>query len=385
MNKIAEKVKDEFIARFKSEPHLYYSPGRINLIGEHVDYNDGFVMPGAIDKGIYYALALNDSDELNFYSIDFDELLNIKIADIKKMDGWKNYILGVVNEFLLLNKRVQGFHCTFGGDIADGAGMSSSAAVEGGLAFAINELMNFGLNRKDLALLCQRAEHLFPGVRTGIMDQYANIFGKKDHVMLLDCQSITHEYLPLQISGYKIVLINSKVHHSLAASEYNKRRKECEEGLKILREESNIKSFRDVGNPGNLEQFKDKMSDVVFKRCLYVVEEISRTKKAAELLKQNKIDAFGKLMFETHEGLRNLYNVSCAELDFLVDHAAKNNDVVGARLMGGGFGGCTINIVKEKGEAQFLSQSLSDYKKEFNIDAEVYEVNVVDGTHEIKE
>ena len=230
-----------------------------------------------------------------------------------------------------------------------------------------------------MALLCQRAEHNFPNVKCGIMDQYANMFGKKNYVMLLDCQNITHEYLPLDLKSYKIVLINSKVHHSLASSAYNRRRNECEEGLMILKEEMIINSFRDITNANDLLAYKDKMGEEVYMRCLYVTEEILRTKKAAQLLKENDIEGFGKLMFQTHEGLKNLYEVSCKELDFLVDCAAANKTVVGARLMGGGFGGCTINIVNENGKEKFLSETVAAYKKEFNIDAEVYEVNVVDG------
>jgi galactokinase len=374
-------VRKNFTEKFGGEPSLFFSPGRINLIGEHIDYNDGFVMPAAIDKGINYAIALNNTDKINFYSADFDESLSLKISDVKKMDGWKNYVLGVVNEFLLLHLPLKGFDCVFGGNIPIGAGMSSSAATEGGLAFGLNELFNFSLGRKELALLCQRAEHHFPEVMCGIMDQYANMFGKKDHVILLDCMEVTHEYLPLDLKDHKIVLINSKVHHSLASSEYNQRRKECAEGLEILKKYSNVQSFRDVRKPESLTGFEDKMSKEVYKRCLYVIEEILRTKKAAELLKQNNIEAFGKLMFQTHEGLKNLYHVSCKELDFLVDCAAKNNNVAGSRLMGGGFGGCTINIVKENSKEQFLSETLTAYKKQFDIDAEVYEVNIVDGTH----
>ena len=374
-------VRKNFTEKFGGEPALFFSPGRINLIGEHIDYNDGFVMPAAIDKGINYAIAPNNTDEINFYSADFDESLSLKISDVKKMDGWKNYVLGVVNEFLLLHLPVKGFDCVFGGNIPIGAGMSSSAATEGGLAYGLNELFNFSLDRKELALLCQRAEHNFPEVMCGIMDQYANMFGKKDHVILLDCMDVTHEYLPLHLKDHKIVLINSKVHHSLASSEYNQRRKECAEGLEILKKYSNVQSFRDVRKPENLTGFENKMSKEVYKRCLYVVEEILRTKKAAELLKQNNIEAFGKLMFQTHEGLKNLYHVSCKELDFLVECAAKNNNVAGSRLMGGGFGGCTINIVKENSKEQFLSETLTAYKKQFDIDAEVYEVNIVDGTH----
>jgi galactokinase len=383
MSATASHVKEIFQKKFLQEPNVYFSPGRINLIGEHVDYNDGFVMPAAIDKGVSYAIALNNTNEINFYSVDFDETLSIKISGVKKMDGWKNYVLGVVNEFLLLKKNVTGFNCVFGGDIPIGAGISSSAALEGGLAYGLNELCNFQLNRKELALLCQRAEHNFPNVQCGIMDQYANMMGKKEQVILLDCMNVTHEYVPLHLTGYEIVLINSKVHHSLASSEYNRRRKECEEGLDILNKYSNVQSFRDVTKPESLIGFENKMSKEVYKRCLYVVEEIFRTKKAAQLLKENDIEGFGKLMFQTHEGLKNLYHVSCKELDFLVDCASGNKDVAGARLMGGGFGGCTINIVRENGTKQFLKETLAAYKKEFNINAEVYEVNVVDGTHEL--
>ncbi|MEP6948945.1 MAG: galactokinase [Ginsengibacter sp.] len=382
MSAIASQVKKAFGEIFlQQQPHIYFSPGRINLIGEHIDYNDGFVMPAAIDKGIHYAVSLNDTDQINFYSIDFEEALSVKITEITRIDGWKNYVLGVVNEFQLLNLPVKGFNCVFGGNIPIGAGMSSSAALEGGLAYALNALYNFKLTRKELALLCQRAEHNFPNVQCGIMDQYANMMGKKDHVILLDCMNVTHTYLPLQSAGYKIVLINSKVHHSLASSEYNRRRIECEEGMMIMRHGTKIRSFRDITKAEDLLEFKGKMGEEVYMRCLYVVEEIARTQKAAELLKGNNIEAFGKLMFQTHEGLKNMYQVSCKELDFLVDCASANKDVAGARLMGGGFGGCTINIVKEHGIKKFLSETLVAYKKEFDIDAEVYEVNVVDGTH----
>jgi galactokinase len=296
------------------------------------------------------------------------------------MDSWKNYVLGVVNEFQKLDLPVKGFDCVFGGNIPIGGGMSSSAALEGGISFSLNELCNFQMNRKELALLGQRAEHNFPGVMCGIMDQYANMMGKKDTVILLDCKNVSHEYLPLNIDGYQIVLINTKVHHSLASSAYNQRRSECEEGLKILKRELNINSFRDIKNPADLIPFKTEMSENVYKRCLFVVEEIDRTQKAAELLKKNDLAGFGELMFRTHEGLKDQYEVSCKELDFLVDEAKENKDVIGARLMGGGFGGCTINIVKDNEIDNFLSVSLAAYKKQFNIEAEHYEVSIVDGT-----
>jgi galactokinase len=395
MNTIALKVNDIFKENFSSTPHLYYSPGRINFIGEHIDYNDGFVMPAAIDKGVYYAIALNNTDEINFHSVDFDEKLTVNIRDIKKMTGWKNYVLSVVNEFLIKGLELPfstrgeglglrgGFDCVFGGNIANGAGISSSAAVEGGLAFGINELFKFGFNRKELALLCQRAEHNFPGVMCGIMDQYANMFGKKDHVILLDCRSIEHQYFPLKLEGYEIVLINTKVHHSLASSEYNVRRKQCEEGLEILKKEKGINSFRDIKIPEELLPFKDKMADKVYDRCKYVVEEIIRTQQAAKLLQQNNLIEFGKLMFETHDGLSKLYEVSCKELDFLVEKVRENKDVIGARMMGGGFGGCTINIIKKEAAKGFLSETTIAYQKKFQIDPEIIEVGIENGTREI--
>ncbi len=383
MNEIALHVKNIFNEKFKGEPNLFYSPGRINLIGEHVDYNDGFVMPAAINKGIYFAIALNNSGKINCYSIDFDESISLPLSKVKKMDSWKNYVLGVVNEFQKGDFHLTGFDCAFGGNIPIGGGLSSSAALEGGISFGLNQLNHFEISRKDLALLGQRAEHNFPAVMSGIMDQYANMMGKADMVMLLDCRSITSKYIPLDIEGYDIVLINSKVQHSLEASDYNQRRQECEKGLSILREECGISSFRDISDPSDLLPLKEKMGDVVYMRCLYVVEEIKRTEKAAILLEENDLSGFGQLMFETHEGLKNLFQVSCKELDFLVEKAAESEDVIGSRLMGGGFGGCTINLIKQEGVQTFLSKILPEYKNQFHIDPEVYDVRVVDGTGEI--
>lgn len=378
-NGVARKFKE----KFSSEPHVYFSPGRINLIGEHIDYNDGYVMPGAIDKGIWFAFALNNTNQINFYAVDFEEPLSINIEEVKKMEGWKNYVLGVVNEFIKDEKKIQGFDCAFGGDIPKGAGMSSSAAVEGGLATAINDQMKFGYNKKQLALLCQSAEHGFPGVNCGIMDQYANMFGKSEHVLFLDCKTITHEVLPFYFPEYHIILVNSNVHHSLADSAYNQRRRECEEGLEIIRENTGINSFRDLESEDQLLALKDKMNETVFRRCLYVVQEILRTKKAAQFLKDKNLDSFGKLMFQTHEGLSKLYEVSCLELDFLVDFSANFDGVVGARLMGGGFGGCTINLVEKDSKEKFTQQISDAYKKKFSIDSSCYDVQLVDGTHVI--
>ena len=380
MNSIATLVLKHFGEKFSGSPKLYFSPGRINLIGEHIDYNDGFVMPAAIDKGIYFAIAENQTDTINFYSIDFNEHFAISTQDIQINNGWLNYVLSVVNEFTLLGISLRGFNCVFGGDIPQGAGMSSSAALEGGLAFALNEMFTVGLSRVDLALLCQRAEHNFPNVKCGIMDQFANMMGKSDHVILLDCKTLEHSYFPLVKEGYKIVLINSKVHHSLAAGEYNIRRQRCEQGLAILSPLLSIQSFRDITSSEELAIGKSSMTIEQYNCCKYVVEEIGRTKKAAKLLQSNDMKGFGKLMFATHEGLSQLYEVSCSELDFLVDQAKLFPSVIGSRLMGGGFGGCTINMVEEAGVDNFTQQTILAYQQQYAIQSEAYVVATSDGT-----
>ena len=380
MNSIATLVLKHFGENFSGSPKLYFSPGRINLIGEHIDYNDGFVMPAAIDKGIYFAIDENQTDTLHFYAIDFNEHFTISIQDIQINNGWRNYVLSVVNEFKLLGVSLKGFNCVFGGDIPLGAGMSSSAALEGGLAFALNEMFSVGLSREDLALLCQRAEHNFPNVKCGIMDQFANMMGKKDHVILLDCKTLQHSYFPLVKEGYKIVLLNSKVHHSLAAGEYNIRRQRCEQGLAILRSLLSIQSFRDITSADELEIGKSAMTLEQYNCCKYVVEEIGRTKTAAKLLQSNDMQGFGKLMYATHEGLSKLYEVSCSELDFLVDQAKLFPAVIGSRLMGGGFGGCTINLVEATGVENFIEQTIIAYEQQFKIHSEAYIVATSDGT-----
>lgn len=383
MNTVADKVLNTFKKNYTTPPQLYFSPGRINLIGEHIDYNDGFVLPAAINKGVYYAVAANDSKKINITAVDYNESISIDFNEVKKSTGWRNYVLSVINEFLLLNKNIQGIDCAFGGDIPIGSGMSSSAAVEGGLAFALNEIFNIGLNRKELALLCQHAEHNFPNMQCGIMDQYANMNGKKDHVILLDCKTVEHQYFPLSLPNHDIVLINSKVHHELVSGEYNLRRKYCEEGMSILKEKTGASSFRDKDIKEKLASCKDSMSTEVYNCCRYVTEEIARTQEAVKLLEKNDLAAFGQLMNATHEGLSKLYKVSCKELDFLADYAHSAKEVVGSRLMGGGFGGCTINIVEKDSTTQFIGAISVAYKNQFGIDTEAYVVETSNGTGKI--
>lgn len=385
MNPIAATVSKAFTSAFNHIPQLYFSPGRINLIGEHVDYNDGFVLPAAINKGVYYAVAPNTSGLVNISALDYHEKISIPFSDIKKTSGWRNYVLSVVNEFLLLQKNIGGFDCVFSGDIPIGSGMSSSAAVEGGLAFALNEIFNAGLDRKALALLCQRAEHNFPNMKCGIMDQYANLQGKKDNVILLDCKTIEHQYYPLLLGEYIIVLINSNVHHELVTGEYNLRRKWSGDGLAILKEKAGVRSFRDKDIAGKLESCKSSLGSEEYNCCKYVIEEIARTQLAVELLAQNNLPAFGQLMNATHQGLSKLYTVSCKELDFLAGYAATHEAVLGSRMMGGGFGGCTINIVRKDSTDQFIEAITAAYQQQFNLKAAAYIVESSNGVEKIEQ
>jgi galactokinase len=378
-----EQVISSFKQHFKTAARIFFAPGRINLIGEHVDYNDGFVMPAAIDKGIWFAIAPNNTNAANFVSTDLDEIYSVQLDNVSKADGWKNYLLGVLHIFQQEGFAIKGFDFAFGGNLPVGAGLSSSAAVEGGLAYALNELFGFGLNRVKLSVIAQKAEHAFPGVMCGIMDMFASLNGKKDNVLLLDCNTLDYQYLPLQLDNYKIVLINTKVSHSLASGEYNKRRQKCEEGFAILKQQNDsYKTFRNIPSK-DVEAYKHLLDEETYKRCLFVTQEIERTKQAATLLQENNVKEFGRLMFECHEGLSKLYDVSCPESDFLVDEAKKHASIIGARQMGGGFGGCTINLVEKERAADTIQEIVTAYKANFDIDAEVYEMATSDGTYEI--
>jgi len=379
-----QQVIQSFRKNFQTKPRLFFSPGRINLIGEHIDYNHGYVMPAAIDKGIWFAVAVNHTNTANFVSVDQKESYSVALDAVQKQDSWKNYVLGVLNVLDENDIKIGGFDCAFGGNLPVGAGLSSSAAVEGGLIMALNSIFKLGISRVDLAKLAQKAEHGYPGVKCGIMDQFANLNGKKDHVILLDCVSLEYKYFPLQLNEYSIYLINTNVHHSLANGEYNKRREECEEGFFILKEHigGDINSWRQITSE-QVIAYKYLLNDSVFNRCLFVTQEIFRTLKAGELLKQNNLIEFGELMFQTHEGLSTLYNVSCPELDFLVDKVRLLPEVIGSRVMGGGFGGCTINIIKKEKADSVLSSIISMYHKNFNKVPEIYEVATSNGTFEI--
>lgn len=378
----SKTIVEAFAKKFGTTPRIFFSPGRINLIGEHIDYNDGFVMPAAVDKGIWFAVAPNTTDTVNFYSVDLKESYSTPLSAIAPVEGWQNYVLGVIDQVQQRGLMLHGFDCAFGGNIPIGAGMSSSAAVECGVLFALNEIFDLHLQRTTMATMAQKAEHTFPGVQCGIMDMFASLMGKLNNVILLDCMTLDYRYLPLRLEEYSLVLINTKVHHSLASGEYNKRRQQCQEGFAILQSKlPGVKSFRDI-KPADVEKHKADLDETIYKRCLFVTQEIERTQKAAVYLENNELEAFGKLMFQTHEGLSKLYEVSCPELDFLVNQAKEHSSIIGSRLMGGGFGGCTINLIHKNDWSQVVKEITDAYKKEFDIDAEVYEVATSDGTYE---
>ena len=371
-----------FLENFGNRPDVIVkSCGRINILGEHTDYNDGFVLPAAIDKHIYFAASKNNSNTLRFIALDFGEQIEVDLDEIIKSDkSWANYCLGIVEQFKQLDCDLEGVDCVFGGDIPIGAGVSSSAALEGGLALCINTLFNIGMSKPKLALLAQRAEHEFVGMPCGIMDQFSTLMGKHDQVIQLDCRSLDYQYFPFKTSTHAIVLLNSKVSHALADSAYPERVQQCKEGLAIIKSAfPEVSSFRDL-DQHMLEKCKDELGDLLFRRCDYVNKEIQRVPQACNYLLEGDFDGLGKLMFETHHGLRYDYEVSCAEIDFLVDFAMGRSEVLGSRIMGGGFGGCTINLVELQHVELFKAKASIAYKQAFGIDLDYLDVNIVDGT-----
>ena len=357
------------------------APGRINIIGEHTDYNLGYVLPAAIDKAISMKLSRNGSaSTANFVAKNVSENYSCDLNALNPVsNGWENYVMGVVSELQKLGAQLSGFDAEFEGDVPIGSGMSSSAALECSLAYGLNELFGLGLNKWQLIKASQMAEHNMVGIRCGIMDQFASVMGKKDHVMLLDCRSLEFDYFPFDLGDYEVLLLNTNVSHSLASSEFNTRRSTCEEGVSLLKKQiPDIESLRDI-SVEQLFSAKKHLPKQVFDRCRHVVEENVRVIEATKALQQKDYKNLGKLMFASHDSLNKLYDVSCPELNFLVELAKQNPSVLGSRLMGGGFGGCTINLLHKDAIRSFVAQCSESYRRVFQKELSPYEVSVENG------
>jgi galactokinase len=375
------KLKEKFQSLFNAEPLLVRSPGRVNIIGEHTDYNEGFVLPAAIDKAIYIAIGKRDDEVISLYARDYQQSHEITLSNVVPTDKhWPNYILGIVDQLQKKDYHISGFNLVIDGDVPLGAGLSSSAAVECATVYALNDLFKLGIEKIEMVKMAQLAEQSFAKVMVGIMDQFASMFGKQGHAIKLDCRSLEYEYVPLVLKGIKILLLNTNVKHSLASSEYNTRRAQCEQGVAFVKEKHpEVKTLRDV-TMEMLQTLVAPKDEIIFKRCKYVVEENIRLLEGCEDLKKGHLEALGEKMFRTHEGLSKEYEVSCKELDFLVDHVKNNPAVFGARMMGGGFGGCTINLVKEEAVDELVKKISKDYQQSMNLELSAYIAGIEDGS-----
>lgn len=381
-----EHVRSRFIKHFDGNTgYIYTSPGRINLIGEHTDYNGGFVFPGAIDKGMMAEIRPNGTNKVRAYSIDLKDYVEFGLnEEDAPRTSWARYIFGVCREMIKRGVEVKGFNTAFAGDVPLGAGMSSSAALESTYAYALNDL--FGDNRLDkftLAQVGQATEHNYCGVNCGIMDQFASIFGKKDHLICLDCRSLEYQYYPFKPEGYKLVLLDSVVKHELASSAYNKRRQSCESAVAAIQKyHPEVKLLRDA-NMEMLNEVAGEISAEDRMRAEYVIEEIQRVLDVCQALQDGDYETVGLKMYETHEGMSKLYGVSCEELDFL-NECAHNHGVTGSRIMGGGFGGCTINLVKEERYESFVHETVASFREAFKRSPKVYDVVISDGARRLE-
>jgi galactokinase len=379
---LIQSTTDFFKKTFGNSPQkIVLSPGRINIIGEHIDYNDGFVLPAAIDKVICFAFEKTNSETSTIVAIDLNESFEINVENPVTLHEviWTNYFRGVVQQIQNKGLIIGNFNCVFSSTIPVGSGLSSSAALECGFLFGLNEVFHLDIKPVDLALMGQSAEH-WVGINCGIMDQFSSVMGKANQVIKIDCRTLDFEYHNADFSNYSLVLFDSNVKHSLFTSAYNQRREECEQGLAILSSHfPEVKSFREASEE-QLLSIKDSMTEDVFKRSHYVIKEIKRVTLACEALDNGDIVTLGQLLFETHEGLSKEYEVSCPELDMIVDTLKKEPAVIGSRMMGGGFGGCTINLIK-KGEEDSIQSKLTQlYHATFGIELKTYEVAISNGT-----
>lgn len=371
------KINEEFKKRFGKSGVVYASAGRINLIGEHTDYNGGFVFPGAIDKVIMAEICANDTDKVRVFSIDINEYTEFGLNEADApAQSWARYIFGVCREIIKRGGKVRGFDAVFAGNVPLGAGLSSSAALESCFAFALNDMFNDNsIDKFELAKIGQSTEHNYCGVNCGIMDQFASVFGKKGNLMRLDCRSLEHEYYPFNPTGYKLVLLDSKVKHELKDSPYNKRRQSCERVAARL----GIETLRDA-TMDDLNKIKTDITAEDYMRARYVIGEKDRVLAVCDALVKGDYETVGRKMYETHEGLSKDYEVSCEELDYLND-IAKECGVTGSRIMGGGFGGCTINLVKDELYDHFIAEAKKKFNEKYGHEPVVIDVVISDGAH----
>ncbi|MGY0407601.1 MAG: galactokinase [Polaribacter sp.] len=373
-------VKASFINNYKTKPILVFAPGRINIIGEHVDYNNGFVLSAAINKGIVTAIQKSTSKFCGIIALNKNETYKFSLDNIHPIPngGWRNYILGVIVEIQKKGIKLDPFNIVFAGNIPGGAGMSSSAALENSVVYGLNKVFQLELTKKEMIYISQKSEHNFVGVKCGIMDQYTSMFGQKNKVLLLDCRTVQSIPFNIDFKDYEIVLINTNVKHNLSESAYNDRRSVCEKIASIL----GVKELRNATEKDLLE-IKNQISEQDYQKVLYVVQEIIRVQQASKAIEHKNILALGKLLYASHLGLQKQYQVSCDELDFLVKSTKDKEEILGARMMGGGFGGCTINIIK-KDSKKVLNQIISTYQSKFNIQPSVYHVKLNDGVKVLK-
>ena len=378
-----QAIRDKFAALYGEAGTLYTSPGRINLIGEHTDYNGAFVFPGAIDKAMVAEIRPNGTDRVRAFALDLDESaeFGLKEEDAPSQ-SWARYIFGVCREIQKRGGKIAGFDTVFAGDVPLGAGMSSSAALESTFAFALDDLFSLGLSKWDMAKIGQATEHNYCGVKCGIMDQFASVFGKAGKLLRLDCKSFEYEEHPFDPKGYRLLLVDSCVKHELASSAYNKRRESCENVVATLAKRyPEIKFLRDASF-AQLEEVKDEVSEEDYKRAAYVIGEVERVLAVCEALDKGDYATVGEKMYETHHGMSKLYEVSCEELDFLND-LAREFGVTGSRVMGGGFGGCTINLLKEELHDSFIAEVKKHYEAKYGIQPKFYDVVISDGARRL--
>ncbi len=375
-----ERVYDAYKQQFGHIPDLIVSaPGRVNLIGEHTDYNDGFVLPMAIDRKIFIGGSLRDDEEVCLYSLNFQESAQFSITSLRKEGKWTDYVQGVIDEFLKVGERIKGFDAVLYGDVPLASGLSSSAAIEVATAFFFAQVNEINMSPEEMAKLCQRAENRFVGMNCGIMDQFISRLGQKGHALYLDCRNLHYQLVPFEIKGYTVVICNSNVKRQLVDSAYNERRAQCEEGVRLLRTKlGEIAALRDVSFE-QLEMYRSLLPPVVYQRCKHVITEDERVIKAVSVLQRGDITQFGNLLNQSHESLRADYEVSCSELDHLVEIARQVDNTAGSRMTGAGFGGCTISIVPESVLEKFNTTILEEYAKRTGIIAGIYVSKAEDG------